>query len=54
MPTLILWARKDRVCPDAYRLQKDLPNTQLIKVPEAGHFKPEMVTQHLLDFLAPV
>lgn len=59
MPTLILWARKDRVCSirDAYRLVKDLPDARLVKVADAGHFlqeeKPEVVTRHLLDFLTP-
>ncbi len=59
MPTLILWARKDRVCSirDAYRLLKDLPDARLVKVADAGHFlqeeKPEIVTQHLLEFLTP-
>jgi len=56
-PTLILWGKKDRILPVryGYRLHRDLPNSQLITVPNCGHFlqeeEPELVTTHILSFL---
>ncbi len=57
-PTLIVWGEADRVLRPrlGYRLQRQIPNAQLIVIPKAGHWtpeeQPETVNQALLDFLA--
>ncbi|MBC8496820.1 MAG: alpha/beta hydrolase [Anaerolineales bacterium] len=56
-PTLILWAEKDVVFPTriARQLQTDIAGSELITVPDCGHFlqeeQPELVVEHLLRFL---
>ena len=57
MPALVLWAEKDRVLPVriARQLQRDLPEAELVVVPDCGHFlqeeRPGEVVRHLLRFL---
>ena len=57
MATLILWAENDLAMPVAIakQLANDIPNAQLVLIPECGHFvpeeQPELVVQHVLDFL---
>jgi len=57
MPTLVLWAGKDRAFPTriARQLQGDIPSASLVIVPDCGHFlqeeRPELVVEHLLRFL---
>jgi pimeloyl-ACP methyl ester carboxylesterase len=57
MPTLVLWAEKDRVLPVhiARQLYSDLPDAELEVVPDCGHFlqeeRPDEVVRHLLRFL---
>ncbi len=57
-PTLIVWGEADRVLRPilGYRLQRQIPNAQLLVIPKAGHWtpeeQPETVNQALLDFLA--
>ncbi|NDJ78333.1 MAG: alpha/beta hydrolase [Chloroflexi bacterium] len=57
VPTLVLWAEKDRILgvDIARRLHADLPQSTLVTVPDCGHFvpeeKPATVTQHLQAFL---
>lgn len=56
VPTLILWAEKDRIFPVsiAKRLQGDIPGSSLATVPNCGHFipeeQPEKVVRHLFEF----
>jgi len=42
-PTLILWGADDPVIPveNAYRFNKDIPNSQLVVLPETGHIPHE-------------
>ena len=57
VPTLVLWGEKDRALPAriAHQLQGDIPNAELVIVPDCGHFlqeeQPQLVVEHLLRFL---
>ena len=57
VPTLILWAEKDRFFPVsvARRLQRDIPGSVLEVIPDSGHFlpeeQPEAVVEKCLAFL---
>jgi pimeloyl-ACP methyl ester carboxylesterase len=58
LPVRILWGREDRWQPVAYaeRLAADIPDAELVVVPDAGHFvmedDPAHVVREVLDFLA--
>jgi pimeloyl-ACP methyl ester carboxylesterase len=58
MPVRILWGAEDRWQPMAYakRLASDIPGSELVIIPEAGHFviedAPERVTEEILDVLS--
>jgi pimeloyl-ACP methyl ester carboxylesterase len=58
MPVRILWGEEDEWQPTSYarRLRRDIPNSELVVVPEAGHFlmedAPERVTAELSGFFA--
>lgn len=53
----ILWGAEDRWQPTTYaeRLASDIPDAELVIIPEAGHFviedAPERVTEEILDVL---
>lgn len=56
-PTLIIWGEEDRQFPVKYgvRLHHDIPNSQLVTVPNAGHLilfdAPAAVATALNDFI---
>ncbi len=56
-PTLLLWGKQDQLIPLSYglRFDKDLPNSTLVVIPDAGHMPMEEVPQASLsavkDFL---
>ena len=56
-PTLIIWGQNDQQMPTklAERLHRDIPGSQLILIPYAGHLvlfdAPEAVAEALLDFV---
>ncbi len=56
-PTLLIWGEKDQQVPVAYgeRLHRDIPNSQLVVVPNAGHYvlfdALGGVTDALVDFI---
>jgi pimeloyl-ACP methyl ester carboxylesterase len=56
-PTLILWGEADRIVRPAVgqRLHEEIPGSQLIIVPKAGHWvpeeQPEAVNHSLIEFL---
>lgn len=58
MPVRILWGAEDRWQPTTYaeRLASDIPDAELVTIPEAGHFviedAPERVTEEILDVLS--
>jgi pimeloyl-ACP methyl ester carboxylesterase len=58
MPVRILWGAEDRWQPTTYaeRLASDIPDAELVIIPEAGHFviedAPERVTEQILDVLS--
>ena len=58
MPVRILWGAEDRWQPTTYaeRLASDIPDAELVIIPEAGHFviedAPERVTEEILDVLS--
>jgi len=58
-PTLLIWGREDAVTQLKYgeRLERDLPNAELVVYPRCGHFPmkeaKEASTKRLLDFLTP-
>lgn len=60
LPVRLLWGQQDRWQPTTYaeRLAADIPNAELIVVPNAGHFvmedDPARVAQEILDFLRSV
>jgi pimeloyl-ACP methyl ester carboxylesterase len=57
MPVRILWGAEDRWQPTTYaeRLASDIPDAELVIIPQAGHFviedAPERVTQEIIDVL---
>ena len=57
VPTLILWGGEDRIVPIevAHRLDEDLPNSDLIVLPRAGHLpheeQPQPILNAISDFL---
>ncbi|MFC1809107.1 alpha/beta fold hydrolase [Candidatus Omnitrophota bacterium] len=57
VPTLILWGEQDRINSvyDAHRFYEDIPHSDLVLVPECGHFPqeecPEETAQYLTKFL---
>ena len=57
-PTLVIWGEKDPALPlwVAQAILKDIPQAQLVTIPDAGHFvpeeRPERVTELLKEFLA--
>ena len=58
MPALILWGDQDQFAPVAcaHRLERELPDTQLVVIGGAGHFAwdevPEACAAALTAFLA--
>lgn len=56
-PTLIIWGENDQQMPTklAERLHRDIPGSQLMLIPDAGHLvlfdAPEAVAEALLDFV---
>ena len=56
-PTLIIWGEKDQQIPVRYanRLHREIPNSQLVTVPDAGHLilfdAPGAVADALVDFV---
>ncbi|MEH2273678.1 MAG: alpha/beta hydrolase [Nostoc sp.] len=56
-PTLILWGEADNILPlgDAEKFQRDISNSQLIKLKNCGHApqleQPLITSQHILQFL---
>ncbi|BAY09421.1 alpha/beta fold hydrolase [Calothrix sp. NIES-2098] len=56
-PTLILWGENDDMLAsgDAEKFQKDIANSQLIKLKNCGHApqieQPQITSQHILQFL---
>lgn len=56
-PTLILWADKDEQVPLKYgeRLHREIPGSQLVIIPNAGHLvlfdAPDAVSRALADFV---
>lgn len=50
IPTLLLWGQQDQLIPLSYgrRFDKDLPNSTLVVVPNAGHMPMEEVPQATL------
>ena len=58
MPVRILWGAEDRWQPTTYaeRLASDIPDAELVIIPDAGHFiiedAPERVTEQILDVLS--
>jgi pimeloyl-ACP methyl ester carboxylesterase len=57
-PTLVIWGEQDQQMPVQYahRLHREIPGSQLVIVPEAGHFilfdAPEAVANALSDFVS--
>ncbi|MCP4902039.1 MAG: alpha/beta hydrolase [bacterium] len=57
VPTLVLWAAKDRLFGKrvAKQLRDDLPDATMVVVPDCGHFlqeeQPELIVDHLRSFL---
>jgi pimeloyl-ACP methyl ester carboxylesterase len=57
VPALILWGEKDEFAPvgGAYRFQKELPDSHLVVLEQAGHFlmedEPERVAAEITGFL---
>ncbi|MGH2509100.1 MAG: alpha/beta fold hydrolase, partial [Ktedonobacteraceae bacterium] len=56
-PVLIIWGAKDQQNPVKYaeRLQREIPDSQLVIVPNAGHLvlfdAPDQVASALIHFL---
>jgi pimeloyl-ACP methyl ester carboxylesterase len=56
-PTLLIWGEKDEQTPlkDAERLHRDIPNSQLATLPNAGHFSlfddPGAIADALINFI---
>lgn len=56
-PTLIIWGEKDQQMPlrQAERLHRDVPDSQLVVVPDAGHLilfdAPDAVARAINDFI---
>ena len=57
-PVLIIWGEQDHVLPPGYaeRLHRDIPNSQLVLLPDVGHLvleeAPQLVAQHISEFVA--
>lgn len=57
-PALILWGANDQQAPLklAHRLHRDIPNSQLVTIPDAGHMalfdNPIAIARALNDFIA--
>ncbi|GHO86491.1 alpha/beta fold hydrolase [Dictyobacter formicarum] len=57
-PTLIIWGEKDEQTPLSYaeRLHREIPQSQLVVLPNAGHLSlfdaPDGVAKALVDFVA--
>lgn len=47
VPTLLIWARQDAVIPlaDAFRLRREIKNSQLVIIDQAGHMVQEELPQ---------
>jgi haloalkane dehalogenase len=58
VPVLLIWGANDEFAPiaGAHRFERELPNTELVAIEDAGHFvwdeQPEPCATALLDFLA--
>jgi pimeloyl-ACP methyl ester carboxylesterase len=56
-PTLIIWGEKDQQIPLEYaqRLHRDIPESRLVIIPDAGHLilfdAPDAVASALNDFV---
>src|SRR5581483_5592059 len=56
-PTLIIWSEQDQQIPVSYaqRLHREIPDSQLILVPDAGHLilfdAPDAVANAVVDFV---
>lgn len=57
-PVLIIWGEKDQVLPPGYaeRLHRDIPDSELVLLPDTGHLvleeAPQAVARHINDFVA--
>jgi len=57
VPTLILWGERDEFAPvaGAYRFHKEMPDSKLALIEDAGHFafedEPERCASEILEFL---
>lgn len=57
IPTLVVWGEKDTLIPLTYaeRLQREIPGTQLVVIPKAGHAVPfdaaNALAQALMRFI---
>lgn len=57
-PSLILWGEYDKILgtADAVKLEKGLPNSELIWIKNSGHVphleRPQIVAEHILEFIA--
>jgi pimeloyl-ACP methyl ester carboxylesterase len=57
-PVLILWGEKDQVLPPNYaeRLHRDIPDSQLVILPDTGHLvleeAPQAVARHINEFVS--
>lgn len=52
-PCLLLWGKEDPIVPLSIgkRLQKDLPNSQLVVLPKTGHLLPEERPKEIFYFI---
>jgi pimeloyl-ACP methyl ester carboxylesterase len=53
VPALILWGKEDQIVPIevAHRLHQDLPDSELVLLPRAGHLPHEEEPQRTLDHI---
>ena len=60
VPALLLWGRADEFAPvaGAHRFERELPDTELVVIEDAGHFvwedAPERCAEAVTGFLAPL
>jgi pimeloyl-ACP methyl ester carboxylesterase len=56
-PTMLIYGQKSHFISSCDHVHKGLPNCQLVMLPGGEHFgpleQPELLTQHILEFLRP-